>query len=131
MSFYCFSQNNSGGEYHYDREAGLSKYVIIEAQSKDEALLKADSTGIYFDGMEHGVDCECCGDRWGEWIYATEEPGVYSSGDLVYLESRSLFMYESAFGGWMKEFEGFVHYLDGTIVPIIETIKPNLKKLKG
>lgn len=60
--FYEFSQNNSGGSFHVDGR--LCHRVFIEANSQDEADEIAESIGIYFDGVEKGIDCSCCGDRW-------------------------------------------------------------------
>ena len=27
-------------------------------------LRLAEDIGLYFDGVEQGMDCSCCGDRW-------------------------------------------------------------------
>jgi hypothetical protein len=53
-----YIQNNSGGSF-----IGI-KVIIIEADSLEEADSIAESHGIYFDGVDTGADCECCGDRW-------------------------------------------------------------------
>lgn len=73
--FYTFSQNNSGGQF----DENLSQYVIIEASSAKEANRKAREIGVYFNGIDEGYDCECCGDRWVEVCEedATEKPSVY------------------------------------------------------
>lgn len=60
--FYYFQQNNSGGKYQVG--AQVTRLVIIEADSALEANAIAKNNGIYFDGVEYGHDCECCGDRW-------------------------------------------------------------------
>lgn len=60
--FYTYYQNNSGGEFLDDKEVG--KYVIIEADTANEANEKAQKCGIYFNGYEENIDCDCCGDRW-------------------------------------------------------------------
>ena len=60
--FYTFTQNNSGGSFITDE--AIAHYVIIEADSADEANSIAESKGIYFNGCEIGEDCPCCGDRW-------------------------------------------------------------------
>jgi len=62
--FYAFSQNNSGGSFHDDHVSGVSKFVIIEADSADEANERAEAIGLYFNGCDDGRDCSCCGDRW-------------------------------------------------------------------
>ena len=58
--FYIFDQNNSGG--YWDKVLGY--VVIIEAETPEKANEKAEEIGIYFDGVETGEDCPCCGDRW-------------------------------------------------------------------
>lgn len=96
MAFYTFVQNNSGGVF-----ADPAHYVIVEADSADEANIRAQDLGIYFDGISEGHDCECCGDRWHEVTsaYAEEKPMVYnntaqeaaSCGDnilIVYADGR-------------------------------------------
>lgn len=57
--FYGYDQNNSGGTY--------STPIIqlwVEADSPQEADQLAQRHGVYFDGVDLGLDCECCGDRW-------------------------------------------------------------------
>lgn len=61
---FTFYQNNSGGSFAFNENDGITHYVIIEADSAEEANKKAQSIGIYFDGCEEGMDCDCCGDRW-------------------------------------------------------------------
>lgn len=63
-SFYIFQQNNSGGYLEEDEKRGIGEYVFIESESAKEANSKAENIGLYFDGVENGIDCECCGDRW-------------------------------------------------------------------
>lgn len=64
MSWYLYHQNNSGGSHEYDADRGISVNVYIEADSADEANERASEIGLYFDGVESGWDCSCCGDRW-------------------------------------------------------------------
>lgn len=115
MSFYTFNQNNSGGSFHYDNQTGISHYVVVEADTEDEAIDRAESIGLYFDG---DGDCECCGSRWSTYIDPFDEPGAYESGEFV-LGSKGVFEYTETEWGWMDEFEGFVHYKDGNIVPVL------------
>lgn len=60
--FYIFDQNNSGG--YWDKVLGYK--VIIEAENPRQANKLAEVMGIYFNGVDNGMDCECCGDRWCE-----------------------------------------------------------------
>ncbi len=62
--FYQFRQNNSGGDFIENDK--VAHFVIIEANDHNHANEIAESIGIYFDGCEKEIDCECCGDRWIE-----------------------------------------------------------------
>ena len=59
--FFTYCQNNSGGVF--DQNETVDVYTIVEADSADEADRRAEAIGIYFDGCEKDIDCECCGDR--------------------------------------------------------------------
>ncbi|MGZ0151897.1 DUF7296 family protein [Kribbella sp. WER1] len=59
MSFYNFRQNNSGGRFLVP-----AINVTVEADTPYEANRIAQEHGVYFDGCESGMDCDCCGDRW-------------------------------------------------------------------
>jgi hypothetical protein len=74
MAFFEFRQNNSGGEFDVDENLCLSIY--IEAEKAEEAKEKALDLGVYFDGVENGVDCECCGDRWYESDTKLDESNI-------------------------------------------------------
>lgn len=95
--FYSYNQNNSGGSF--DKDENLDEYVIIEANSLNEANEKAESIGIYFDGVDKGYDCDCCGDRWYDPYEPTEQPKVY--GEVVSTVTSGPVV---------------IHYLDGRIV---------------
>jgi hypothetical protein len=109
--FFHFSQNNSGGSFDYDGTRGISVNVIIEAADVDEANFRAEQIGLYFDGVDEGNDCGCCGDRWYEaWGTGDETPSIYGKpvGENVPIVK------------WMAEGtpEAFVHYANGVIVGI-------------
>lgn len=59
MSFFMYSQNNTGGSFEGDYE-----YIIVEADNAADADERAQTVGIYFDGCDKDIDCDCCGDRW-------------------------------------------------------------------
>lgn len=65
MKWYEFDQNNSGGYFVVDNEVCHTLY--IEAESFDDAVEKAEELGCYWDGVDKGMDCPCCGDRWNKW----------------------------------------------------------------
>ena len=60
--FYEFSQNNSGGIFVTNKT--LCHRLFIEANDAQDATEKAESLGVYFNGVASGRDCPCCGDRW-------------------------------------------------------------------
>lgn len=62
--FFKFAQNNSGGSFDIDDAAGIGPRVWIEANDEAHAMQRARDIGLYFDGVEKGNDCPCCGDRW-------------------------------------------------------------------
>lgn len=71
--FFTYRQNNSGGRFIGEIN------IIIEADSAKEADEIAQENGVYFDGVDEGHDCECCGDRWSRaWESdGTENPEIY------------------------------------------------------
>lgn len=101
--FYDFNQNNSGGGFDFNEEAGITHHVIIEANSEDQAIARAVAIGIYFDGCEDGTDCPCCGDRWSTPWGGDDEPQVYGQPFKKHTMHK-----------WMAEGKEIcVHYLDG------------------
>lgn len=127
--FYHYSQNNSGGSFDFDRKAGITHHVIIEAASAEHADERAEQIGLYFDGQG---DCQCCGNRWsamGSWggEDGTPTPQVYGlevSETIPWVDSIM----------WMEEnSEVAIHYLDGRIVwPKCEKLSyEEVKKYRG
>ncbi|MHC8516834.1 DUF7296 family protein [Sporosarcina sp. ITBMC105] len=78
-NFYEYQQNNSGGGFDVDDK--ICHRVLIEAISAEDADEKAQEMGIYFDGVERGIDCDCCGDRWYSGTQAMS--GVWSFNPRV------------------------------------------------
>lgn len=116
--WFTFDQNNSGGNFVYDEQAGISTKVLIEAHSATEANRIAQGIGLYFDG---DGDCSCCGDRWySKWSNdeGDDEPLIY--GVPVTKFRRSAFREK-----WMDEgqFEFFTHHLDGTVIGYLDTVQ--------
>jgi len=99
MAFYMWDQNNSGGSFVVNED--LSHRVVIEAKNKKEAESKASYFGIYYDGVEEGIDCECCGDRW-------------YSPDKLDCEGMDTYLQNLADEYSWKDPDIIVHYLDGT-----------------
>jgi hypothetical protein len=90
-----FRQNNSGGDFVIDEHRGIGPNVWIEADSVDEANEIAMGLGIYFDGVEDGEDCPCCGDRWYEAWEEHEAPIIHPQYNFewhhaIYLHHKDL-----------------------------------------
>lgn len=125
MPFFEFSQNNSGGSFDYDDKSGIGETVIIEASDVDDACDRAERIGIYFNGVESGADCDCCGDRWSR---------PYGNGDPV--PSK----YGQPIGDWLTENKGFgfglrdneriyIHFMNGSFVKAFDFVDPVLRDL--
>jgi hypothetical protein len=113
--FYQFRQNNSGGSFVYDEKAGISVNVIVEAKDYLEANDLAERIGIYFDGCNSGLDCPCCGDRWSDQWHEDGHAVPSHYGEPI--DPATFSTKDQDFGiKWMEEYEGFIHYADGTIV---------------
>ena len=79
LKFFTFTQNNSGGSFDFDIDNGITHYVVIQAKDEEAARKAAKKIGIYFDGVDSGRDCACCGDRWFCYnIDVYDQPMVYS-----------------------------------------------------
>ena len=104
--FYTFRQNNSGGSFEVDEERGIAETVIVEAYSFEEANRIAERIGIYFNGVDSGWDCECCGDRWYE---------LYSDSDAADVPSYYGTPIEQLEPSWYRN-RFFIHMLDGKVI---------------
>lgn len=109
MAFFYYRQNNSGGRFDFDADAGISAHVIVEADSADEANERAEGIGLYFDGSG---DCRCCGNRW--YPQSGDEdgdavPSIYGTP----LENASTIFH------WLKgRPDVFVHYESGAVAAV-------------
>jgi len=115
MTFYRFRQNNSGGRWVIDADRGISVEVWIEAGSPTEAILRAEEIGLYWDGVNKGFDCSCCGDRWWWSVSGVDYDARESAPPTVFeptLDISSLY----------PDNYGYIHFADGRIVGI--TIAP-------
>jgi hypothetical protein len=104
MGFYTFHQNSSGGTFHIDRD--VREYVIVEGTDLEDITERAKQIGLYFNGVDTGDDCECCGDRWckpwGPWSNLTEVPMIYDS---------PVYPYGAEYANTANI---IIHYMDGT-----------------
>jgi hypothetical protein len=100
--FYTFSQNNSGGYFVTDKEAGVCEHVIIEAPSHSSAHSKLLLIGEKVNGFDDY--CSCCGERWSSWgrdEEGTASPEIY--GTKIENKKKEMFLKNCS-----------VHYADGT-----------------
>ena len=110
MSFFMWSQNDSGGRFHVNDN--LTWRVVIEADSYQQAEAKAFDLGVYYNGVEEGHDCDCCGDRW----YEGSELDVEGGPMLEHLQE-----YADEYG-WESP-SVIIHYADGTKGTIVRMAK--------
>ena len=111
MNWYDFNQNNSGG--YFDVNDKVCHRLFIEAKSFDDAVKKAEELGCYWDGVNKGVGCPCCGDRWHKWsddpINIEEGYSVCSYGGIC---KDTITMWNEKYGSyevieepiWKKEY---------------------------
>lgn len=99
--FYTFRQNNSGGRWQTDPDKGVSVEVTIEADDHVRAnIIARRYVGIYFDGCDDGIDCDCCGDRW----YRVRD---YDGQDTPPAPRANI-------PQWYPSPYGYIHHLNGT-----------------
>lgn len=103
--FFLFDQNNSGGLYELNDS--LTHYVFIEAASANEANAIAESIGIEF-----GVGCPCCGDRWNPVF---DDDGMVSP--LIY--NRSVEQYDFNWSITAGDTYCRIYYLSGIVKEFI------------
>ena len=85
--YFDFTQNNSGGGFN--RDENLGDHVLIAAKDANDANERLMRLGGYFDGVDDGTDCDCCGDRWYRaWRteQGTEEPLICEMLIPVYMQ---------------------------------------------
>lgn len=122
--FYTFNQNNSGGGFDYDPELGITHHVIVEGDNLQDILDTAEKIGIYFNGVDKEIDCECCGDRWYEPFDSDLKPNplIYGEDPNEYVKNNSNFLFLDE-----TPIPIFIHYKNG-IHPV--AIQPKKKKHK-
>lgn len=122
---YEFIQNNSGGVFDVDDK--VCHIVYIEAESAEEANRKAVELGIYFNGVEGGYDCDCCGDRWYEATRPAME-GMWgfkppiTTAEKFNNDIEKYAQYLANQYGWTTP-DSRIFYSDGTVTEIFEEAK--------
>lgn len=123
--FFTYNQNNSGGHFTFEPDKGISHFVIIEANSADEADRLAEEKGLYFNGCREGRDCSCCGDRWSQQYSddgGTDEPTIYDSpvDKVVATNNMSGALDDmTKVYAWVDGPQGYIHYKNGAVVPCV------------
>ena len=77
--FYSFRQNNSGGDFVIDSDVDL--HVIVEAEDNGAACDIFEQHSGYFDGVDKGLDCNCCGDRWSRYTDDYEKLNIETAAE--------------------------------------------------
>lgn len=62
LLYYLFRQGRNRG--HYDITENVAPMVVVQEHDPIKANFTALTKGIYFDGIDKGIDCSCCEDRW-------------------------------------------------------------------
>lgn len=109
MAWYEFTQNNTGGSFEVNDD--VTHRLFIEADTKTIAEEKAFRLGVYYNGVDDGIDCGCCGDRW----YGCDEVELphYSGADTV--EESAQWLADQY--GWCEP-DARIFYCDGRIKEI-------------
>jgi len=100
--WFHYRQNNSGGTFVIDDAAGLGPEVYIEAYDSDHADERAEQLGIYFDGVNEGSDCECCGDRWYNASRYSDDPFSLSKYSFFWHDTVYVHQLESTDGNKLR-----------------------------
>lgn len=110
LKFFPFTQNNSGANYEINEPVGISQKIYIQATNAELANKKAESIGVYFDGVNLDIDCECCGNRWTE----TTDYDQMNNEELQEDIDRSIKFMRMI--GEDATNSVFIHKIDGTII---------------
>ena len=120
-NFYEFSQNNTGGSFTVNDK--LCHRLFIEAPSLNIACSIAEELGCYWEGVQGGIDCGCCGDRWSKpW---SDEPIKIPQKDKGFGELNSIEEYAQKLAneyGWTEP-DARIFYMDGKVKEIFKRKK--------
>ena len=93
---YVYWQNASGGYFKEIRKTYKDNMLILPVKCMEatthsyEHLAVADKkitpNEVYFDGVEEGLDCPCCGDRWSRLDEWDEKEKIYIYENLEEFE---------------------------------------------
>lgn len=86
LKMFVYKQNNSYGIYEntlksYDENLNIIPVTceILEGKYYNIAVIDfyVVPQGVYFDGVENDIDCDCCGDRWRRLYEDSKQVDVY------------------------------------------------------
>ena len=106
--FFTYAQNNSGGYFIEDEKAGVCEYVIVEADSAEQANDKLKKIGSMVDSFYDY--CPCCGERW-QMDYMDDD----DSNDVPSIYGKPITTTEKS----SYRNHCFVHYEDGRIEEVV------------
>lgn len=116
MKWFEFSQNNTGGSF--DVDDNVCHRLFIEAVDEETASSIAETKGVYFDGVDEGRDCPCCGDRWSSYYNEVKFPVDYGSGK-VFNTVEEYAQYLADDYGWTTP-DARIFYQDGSVKEIFK-----------
>lgn len=87
LNWYEFTQNNSDGYFVVDKN--VCHRMLIEAASFDEAIEKAEKLGCYWGGVNNGLDCPCCEDRWNRYWEEAINLNNYDGDIRAYAQDKA------------------------------------------
>lgn len=103
LKWWCFNQNNSGGDF--DEDDNVAHHLYVQAVDVAHAVARAEKIT-----ENQSYSCPCCGDRWSFW-YADEDDG--------YDTPMNYGKPPEATDMWMARPNRF-HYLDGRVTKLYE-----------
>lgn len=106
LKFFAFRQNNSGGTFDHDAEAGIGMTVFVQAVDSAHAEARGELIGLYFNGVNEGRDCGCCGDRWYGSDDGEDVPTLYGEKWSPVADG-----YEPTLSWGLPS---YIHYMDGS-----------------
>lgn len=115
LNWYCFDQNNSFG--YFDVNDKVCHRLFIEAESFQNAVEKAEELGCYWHGVDIGIDCPCCGDRWSKWDDAPVDFRKHKGLRFDNIEDYAQYIADEY--GWTTP-DARIYYHDGNVKEIFK-----------
>ena len=113
LKWFLFQQNNSGGYFDVDNK--VCHRVFIQATNASEAEDIAEGLGIYFNGVDNGNDCGCCGDRWSSADIVELPVKYFGAIELTTVEEYAQYLADT-YGSTTPD--GRLFYKNGNVVDV-------------